>query len=363
MKLRNLIQEPTYERVLDVLLDTAQYNGFKFAEPTPLISPFWKTTFTPSSSEAIFRHLDKSGTSGKFYTVQPCIRINDLPHLSDGWHCLLFHMVSFFLLDTTKIEEALAVILKTIVSATNLNLSDFYFTVPTNQYCPTTLSHESLGADILEKIGVSSEQMIWCAGSDNYQDNSLVTAEGQKISMTGPKVEIFVKPPNQEKLYEVATCEVATCVSKTVKHGGSSFGNVFACAIGLERLTTISNGKTSIFALQGHQDISNLLCTSLLHPSMTKTLLGSDVLNQVILILEALVHIAMYKEIGLKYNRGIINHQSRLVKYFCRLLKSIGISIPDFLKHISDSTSFDIRNLINATFLEEITKNKTLDYL
>lgn len=359
MKLKTLIQEPAYDRVLDVLLDTAKNNGFKFAEPTPLISPFWKTTFTPSSSEAIFRHLDKStNSSNKLYTVQPCIRVNDLPHLNDGWHSLLFHMVSFFLLDVNGIEDVVALILKAMTKATNLKLSDFYFTVPTNQYCPNSLSRESLGSDLLHKIGVSSDQMIWCAGSDNYQDNSLVTEEGQTVSMTGPKVEVFVKPPHQEKLYEVATC-----VLETAELGANSFGNVFACAIGLERISAISEKSYSIAQMQRHSEMINIMCDALLHPSMSKSSIGRESLHQALLMVDALIYIDLYRECNLKYNHGINNHYNRIFKQLGRSLKSLGISADIFASSISALNSGYIENTINTNLLQEQVNNELVGYV
>jgi alanyl-tRNA synthetase len=359
VKLKTLIHEPAYHKILDRLITIAEQNDYIFVTPTPIISPFWKTTFTPSSSEVIFRHLgNELVPSSRVYTVQPCIRINDLPHLNDGWHCLLFHMVSFFLLDITKFEEAVAVILKTIMSVTNLDLTDFYFTVPTNPYCPNALYEEALGFDLLQKIGITREQIIWCAGADNYQDSSIVTAEGQKMSMTGPKIEIFAMPPYQDKLYEVATC-----VLETACRGETTLGNVFACAIGLERLATLSEGKNNITELTHHQDLRNTICSSLLHPSMARSSLGKNASSQIILMVDALACISLAQKGNGKYDRGITNHYRRVVKKLSRLMKATGIPLNDLMQVISKVLGKDDIAVIDLNFLSQQIAEEVVGYV
>jgi alanyl-tRNA synthetase len=359
VKLKTLIYEPSYDRILDYLIATAEQHNYSFAQPTPIISPFWKTTFTPSSSEVIFRHLGNEPVpSSRVYTLQPCVRINDLPHLNDGWHCLLFHMVSFFLLDVTGFEEAVAVILKAIIAATNLSPENFYFTVPTNPYCPNVLSEKTLGSDLLQKIGITDKQIIWCSGADNYQNNSLVTAEGQKISMTGPKIEIFVMPPHQDKLYEVATC-----VLETAYQGKTALGNVFACAIGLERLAALSEEKISIVEMKHHRDLTDIICSSLLHSSMARSSVGKNAIAQLMLMIDALAYIALNKKSDGKYDRGITNHYRRVVRELSRLLKATGISLKDLMQIISMKLDNDAIDMIDSNFIERQIIEEVVGYV
>jgi alanyl-tRNA synthetase len=347
MILKTLIWEQSYEKSLDSLIQVATGNGHIYADPTPIISPFWNTTFTPSSTEVVFRGLaDDPLPDTKIYTVQPCIRINDLPYLTDGWHCLLFHMVSSFLLKVENFEDTLDASLQGILQATNLSLSDFYFTVSTNPHLPNTLQGEGLGVSLLQKIGISEKHIILNSGSDNYQNHPPHnTGDRRVVSMAGPKIEIYVRSSHDKFLYEVATCLLGTAWQDR-----SILGNAFAFAVGLERVSAIAEGKTNINDMQRYAALIESLSFSLLHPSMANTFIGRDAIAQILLIIDALAAITPHVLIG-QHNRGVMNHYRRVVRELARTLKSLGITLSNLYKFLSENSGENIEKLIDSDFL------------
>jgi hypothetical protein len=358
--LKTLILEPTYSETLECLVQTASQNGHVYVSPTPAISPFWNTTFTPSSTEIVFRGLnDKPPTDSKVYTIQPCIRINDLPNLADGWHCLLFHMVSSFVLQVENFEETLTKSLQALIQATNLNLTDFYFTVSTNPFLPNSNQGEGLGFAVLQRIGISEKNIIFNAGSDNYQNHPPHhTGDKRVVSMAGPKIEIYVRPSTNESLYEVATCLLGTGWQD-----GGVLGNAFAFAVGLERVSAIAEGKTSISLMQRHSELINSLTFSLLHPSMASTPLGKEAMIKLLLMVDALAEITPNILSGEKYNRGIMNHYRRVVRELTRTLKAVGTPLTNFYKALSDSFEKDMEALVNSYFLHSQIEENYSEYL
>jgi alanyl-tRNA synthetase len=359
MKLETLIHEPAYDIVLDELLNSAQQHGYEFTQPTPLISPFWNTTFTPSSSEVLFRGLEsKQLTDSKIYTLQPCIRINDLPHLTNGYHCLFFHMISLFVLQVENFEDALNTALNSLIKVTKLSLSNFYFTVSTNPHLPNSLLREGLGTSLLQKIGISEENIIFNSGSDNYQNRPPHKTGDRKImSMTGPKIEIYVQPSNEQPLYEVATCILATA-----QQDQSILGNAFAFAVGLERASATVEGKTSINKMQLHATLIKQLSSSLLHPSMARTLMGKKVLAKVLLIVDTLAVISPIVLVG-KHNPDLMTHYRRVVRELARTLKASGITLDSLFKALSDNLGNDIEKSIDNNFIRNQMEENYLEYI
>jgi alanyl-tRNA synthetase len=359
MKLETLIHEPTYDLVLNELLNSSQQYGHKFIQPTPLISPFWNTTFTPSSSEVIFRELENEPpTNSKIYTIQPCIRINDLPHLTNGYHCLFFHMFTSFVLQVENFEDTLNTALHSLAKVTRLSLPNFYITVSTNPHLPNSSLEEGLGDSLLQKIGIPERNIIFNSGSDNYQNRPPhKTADHKIMSMTGPKIEIYVQPSHEESLYEVATCILATA-----QQDKSILGNVFAIAVGLERASAIAEGKTDINQMHRHTTLNMQLSLSLLHPSMAETSMGRQVIAKVLLIMDALAVISPIVSVG-KRNPDLMTHYRRVVRELARTLKAAGITLDSLFKELSDSLGEDIEKSVNNDFLRSQMEENYLEYI
>ncbi len=359
MSLKTLILEQSYENLLESLIHVATSNGHLYVEPTPIISPFWNTTFTPSSTEVVFRGLEeKPFPDTKTYTVQPCIRINDLPYLSDGWHCLLFHMVSFFLLQVENFEDTLEASLQGIIQATNLKLSDFHFTVSTNPHLPNISQGEGLGFSLLQKFGVSEKNIILNSGSDNYQNHPPHnTGDKKVVSMAGPKIEIYIRFPDEARLYEVATCLLGTGWQNQ-----EVLGNAFAFAIGLERISAIAERKLFIHDMPNHTKLITNLSSSLLHPSMANTSLGREAISRLLMIVDGLALITPHVLIG-KHDRGIINHYRRVVRELARTLKSLGVSLTSFYRALSGSLDKDIEVSLDSKFLRSQIAEDYSEYI
>src|SRR5437867_10544224 len=238
MRTKSLIQEEVYTKLLEVFDGIAGERGYEFVEPTPLVSPFWNSTFTPSSSEIIFRHLNGGASQQSASACQPCIRINDLPRLGDGWHLLLFHMISFIRFDLQGYADEINALLIAMSSALGCKPSDLFYTVSTTPVLGRGTSPPTLGADLLLELGVPESNIIFCRGTANYQNALLTTAERCNVAMIGPKIEVYVHG-SDEVLREVGTFEIAAA-----RIGKSSERNVFAFVVGLERMAGAAEGKT-----------------------------------------------------------------------------------------------------------------------
>jgi alanyl-tRNA synthetase len=356
---KTLILEPSYSKTLDSLTQTARQNGHIYVSPTPIISSFWNTTFTPSSTEVVFRGLESQPqTDSKIYTVQPCVRINDLPYLTDGYHSLLFHMFSLFLLKVENYEDTLAMLLQALIQATNLSMLDFYFTVSTNPHLPNISYKDGLGATLLQRIGVSEKNIIFNSGSDNYQNHPPhKTGDRKTVSMAGPKIEIYVRFPYDDSFYEVATCLLGTAWQEQ-----SVLGNAFAFAIGLERVSTIAQGKTNINDLPRHRVLIERLSSSLLHPSMMGNSMGRQTIAKILMLVDTLAAISANVSVG-KHDRGITNHYRRVVRELARTLKATGITLVDLFSTLSENLQVDFESLIDNDFLRSQIEENYSEYV
>jgi alanyl-tRNA synthetase len=357
--LKTLIPEKIYQKTVDKLTRVAHSNDHLYVTPTPIISPFWNTTFTPSSTEVVFRGLSNNPLSDtKIYTIQPCIRINDLPYIDDGRHMLLFHMFSLFLLRVENFEDLLDKSLQGLVEITGLKLSDYYFTVSSTSVLAENSSGRYLGAKILQEIGVSEKNIIFNAGSDNYQSRIPHKTENRElVAMTGPKIEIYVRYPDSNSLYEVGTCLLGKGY-----HNDELLGTAFAFAIGLERTSAIAEGKTSVHDLQLHEILISKLSTALLHPSMASTPMGKEAIVKLIRLVDALATVTPHVAIGI-HNRGVMNHYRRMVRELVRTLRATGISLKDFYRILSENLDQNIEELIYSEFLKNDLEEMYSEYV
>lgn len=355
MRIKSLIQEEVYSKLLLNFDNIADRRGYEIVEPTPIVAPFWNSTFTPSSSEVIFRHLDRSGSIQPATTLQPCIRINDLPRLIDGWHFLLFHMISFIRFDLQYYEDEINALLLAMSSMLDCEISDFFYTVATSPTLEGITEKPTLGGDLLLELGIHESNIIYCSGAANYQNSTLRTADHGIIAMTGPKIEVYVRS-SDGVLREVATFEIATA-----RIGTSIQRSIFAFVIGLERLAASAEDQINLARMPNHERVITNLSRELLHPSMAQSTIGFDALSQATLILDALAHISsQFDSREASRNRGIANHFRRSAAELSRVLRGIGVSYNEFASAFKQQCPSEDRVVLPEVLVESL--NNSLDY-
>lgn len=360
MKTNTIINEPIYSIILEQFDDLAQQRGYTEISPTSATSWFWRSTFTPSSSELIFRTLrDELNLPNGIYSCQPCIRISDLSNVGDSWHLLLFHMITFLRFDFTNLSEEIRALLEQVAATLEINVNQFYFTVSDNGYLPENTTSVCLGNNLLIDLGIPSENIILCKGSANYQNTSLITNNDDLAQMVGPKIELYVKFPDNS-LKEIGTFEIAvTTLENRINK------NSFGFAVGLERLATVKAGLKNINELPLHKQVTNLLCERLFDATMAKSQLGYDAMVEVVALLDGLAYVTpQFRENKKLASKGLANHYQKIIKELTRITKSFGIPLKDLLDLLVSYSTLDLANLPTLFKLEEAKREVIdVDYL
>lgn len=340
---------PKYDELVGLLNNLAGQLEYKTVAPTPLVSDFWSSTFTPSSSEILFRHLYSSNPQDKrVYTIQPCIRITDLPYIGDGWHKLFFHMASFMCLSIEEYDGILRSILLSIAGFAQKPLSKFGFTYSTTPIINTDTPKRTfnLGREFLLNCGASADKILECPGSSNYQEALLKTANRLKISMVGPKIEMF-DIVNGDEYREMATFQIALA-----KIDSEPAKPVFGIAVGLERLAAIRDGLAAQWDISERAKLAATLATELLPSSLANSQMGKKSVLQCLEVLEAIIKVREEVPPGANFpNRGIKNHYLRMIRELGRSLTGIGIPISNLLDdmELTTSCSFLPEELVRTT--------------
>jgi hypothetical protein len=336
MKLKTLIQEPTYYEVLNTLEQAAKARNYVEVEPTPIVSPFWSTTFTPSSSEVFFRQIQANKIhNNPIYVIQPCIRITDLSLAQDGWHLPLFHMLSCFNFEVNSLADEFLYFLGTLSSFFEVNSTeDIFFTVSPTQ------EKENFGMMFLEKIGISKSNIITCNGAANYQNLSLITNDF-RASTLGPRIEMFVKSSNGDFF------EFGTFLALRARIDENSWVPLFGFVVGVERLSGIKTKSFDIYKLPKYESwITHV--SKMLDTSMANTSLGYKAVAETISLFDSLCVVSESMHIRdseitasrRTRNRGLNNHHRRIFNTLNSLLKELGIDFSMFL-----STAQDLNDL------------------
>jgi hypothetical protein len=361
MKSKTLFLEPRCSYIIDCLEKMALEQGFCEVSPTPIISPFWQTTFTPSSSEIVFRALNADlKLPDKLCSCQPCIRITDIPKLSDSWHLVLFHMLTFVHRSPQDLSGTILTLLSSIVKLLDIDINNLLFTVSDNPLIDNSNSPLSLGSEALKSLGISEQKILICQGFLNYQKTSLLTGNGWTASMIGPKIEIYYDVPNSLPR-EIATLEIADA---SISEGRSE--TVFACAFGLERLASISYSSLNLFQMPLYSELIEKL-SSLIHPSMASSTLGKSEIQEFIVLLDAFIFASpaisdFIENDGSgrrQNNRGINGHYIKLSKALKN--KSLGIGLD--LNKALEVLEIDISKIYQKANFLDTSDMVNLDYI
>lgn len=236
------------------LMKDAIAADFELVEPTPLIDPFWHTTLAPSSSEIIFRFIERQEREGtslpqKVVTLQPCARIVDMAPFSDGRHQTFFHMVTFFWFLPKIIDDivnSLSYVLPTLEKVGCPVATSIYthfdppsFLVPSPRYV------ELFGPELLTRLGINGGRCTSSKGLAMYQLNEHKDEIGQGYEAWGPRIELFANPATNP--LEYATFVLQGC--RTLKAPNQET-LVLAAAIGIERSVMAVRGVDNIWEIE-----------------------------------------------------------------------------------------------------------------
>ena len=349
---------PDMDEVSKQLHSLAKGLGYTKVAPTPLVSNFWASTFTPSSSEVIFRHLNSSNVCHpRVFALQPCIRLTDLHRIGDGWHKLFFHMASFMSLSAHHYDVLLKEIILFIAGVCQKSVSDFGFTCSTSDMLKAEDgTNLTLGRELLLQCGASMENVLDCPGTSNFQDASLTTAERLKVSMRGPKIEMF-DIMDGGRFREIATFQIS--MAQIAQNPARA---VFVLAIGLERLTAVRNGLGSFWQTSKRTRLASRIADKYLPTSLGNSYLGIESIHKCLDVIEAVYYARQaLNEITSFPNRGVKNHFLRMERELVRLLSDVGIPLNGFVEDIISSNdakalSAELTQLANESKRPEYTK-------
>jgi tRNA synthetases class II (A) len=356
MQHSSLIKEPLYAILLESLSLFVEQRGYEPLEPTPIVSPFWNSTFTPSSSEVFFRHLQSShNIKNSIYTCQPCIRITDLPLVNDGWHLSLFHMFSSFKFEDITVEDEISAFLEFLLEYLECSKDKLIFTVSYNQ-----IDDVDFGRDLLIRLGISERQILIRHGSSNYQNGKVVTDLGLTASTTGPRIEFFFQSPTGD-LFEIGTFLYLKAKLEEVE-----YGKLFGFVLGVERTVGVKLQNLNLQYLPIRNTIANQLCSTFLDASFRKTTLGYLGPSQMLSLTDALALTSPYlldryqtlSSNERHHSRGIYNHYRKLGKYMYYIGDEYGVSPGEFWVYLSQILSIDLENSIHST-LKKFSKDFT----
>jgi alanyl-tRNA synthetase len=232
-----------YNRELLELIDKAKKGatekGFSFREPSPLLSIFWRTNFTPSSFEIAVKEIKDNPTQKeeiRIFSIQPCVRVSDITPRFDGIHLASFNMFTFFILNCKDIESEVSWFLN-FLNQLGSPLSKAYFSYYLHKYDELVPEpkFKNFGLDLLKTLNIQEERCIACPGLDNYQITYNYDCDNeQQILTEGPRIEIFIY---NKRLIEFATLvySKSSWLDKSGKRINES-GPLLAMVFGIERL-------------------------------------------------------------------------------------------------------------------------------
>jgi len=326
-KLPGLFLSRRFEDTARQLVYAALAEGFEWVDPTPLVDPFWHTTFTPSSSEIIFRLIERCAANGtplpdKAVTLQPCIRALDLAPWSDGRHLLHFHMVTYFWFEPVDLVGPLRWSLDAMRAAkAPVDTGLYSYFQPPSPVVPEPRHAGRFGASLLDQLGVGKDRQIPARGSSNYHLNDHRDETGAGYEAWGPRIELFA---DQSRL-NAAPLEFATLVlegCRTPKVPDHEY-LITAAAIGVERLTMTAEAAPSYWRLPG-LDVVVEDVASIWGLEPPTEVIVSEVRHAIEILLGLAAIASTVPDLKPSY-KGVAHQLRRLVTGLSKKLHSLGV--------------------------------------
>lgn len=304
-----------------MLSDAAKEVGYEERTPTPLGSPFWNTTFAPSSSEVMFREMANTWPIGedpvRLFTTCPCIRYADMAPWSDGNHFLHFTMFTAFVLNCINpIDETrwFLELLSTLGAPTDRSCFTYFS-------APSPLVHdpafEQFGVPLLSEVGIVRHRMIPCRGLANYQINLHKDDAGLNYRVWGPRIEV---------IEETHALEYATlCMTQGIlPYNGEVFPPVLCLVTGVERLATVAARAESAWHLPAMKRIADGVSREVLGRSGANSPFRADIQHLCELV-ASLLYIAEAEPSISPAHKGVRDQLRRILKATSRKVQAIGI--------------------------------------
>ncbi len=348
----NLIRESS--KIEEKAKHEAESAGFLYRHPSSLISEFWGTSLTPSSFEVVIKELKRNESAKSkevlIYSIQPCVRGQDLSPWSDGIHLLYFHMFTFFVINCQDPSPHVEWF-KNLLLKLQAPVQDSYFTYYMHKHAdlvPNPLFPD-FGLELLKKIGINLDKAIPCHGYDNYQITYNYDYEtGEYIRTEGPRIEIFADLGRPIE-YGTIIYSVSTWLD-TSSHVTAIAPPILSMVFGIERLTQVINKAASVWDLPSMNHIKINVINRLQIP----TAFTLD-LQHILELLIGLVGIAESVPADFRPGgKGPRDQLRKIVRLAVRKMHHLGISCNEMIETLAELCP-DMRGALNrvAAWLDE----------
>lgn len=301
-------------------------------EPTPLVSPFWGSTLTPSTTEVYARELSSKSASNTITTLQPCIRFVDFGGLGDDFHSLFFYMWSCFFKDAlSDLDNHMDNIFKALEAASLTKRENWFATyhpANTSKYADPN-STESFGLQLLKRAGLKNCFPVaggatYLRSADTSQEpgraNHLKGTPAEQVS--GPRIELFVEIKKGIFL-EIATLVLFSGALNLPSGEVVEVTQALAVATGVERLSIVRFKKNSLYELGEYERISHQISQSVGEASV---LFKREIQSLTALLIAAKAIGEFAPNMPTQSNFGPNKEKRRISREIQRLNLDIGIS-------------------------------------
>ena len=308
-------------RIVETAGSAAVRDGFAEGAPTPLRSDFWGTSLAPSSSEVLFREMEKRRPTEaaplRVFTVQPCVRFADMAPFSDGIHLIHFHMFTCFASPVQDPERDVRWFLDLVESlGVPVPESSFTYFPGASPLVPQPMFPE-FGLPLLERLGVDPSRRTACAGTANYQVDLHRAETGNQRAAWGPRIEILADAG--------APVEYGTLIYGSARSDADSapFPPTLSMVFGVERVAQIAAGASSVWDLPSFRGLQDAVLRTFF-PNQPTFPLIPDVRHALELVL-ALHSIAVAEPELRPGDRGVRHQLRRIVRAASRSLAHVGL--------------------------------------
>jgi alanyl-tRNA synthetase len=336
-----IISGEPFRIIADELIKLSCARGARYSNPTPLVSPFWNSTFTPSSTEVYARNLS-SHKEEIITTIQPCLRFVDFGHIGDDMHSLFFYMWSCFFPNVdNKFNDYVETIFQILESVTKTNRNSWYATYHPLTSNEAEVRHDFikvLGEKLLIERGLDGSKCYPIHGTSTYLHKSqntnvsrLNTTQEPNLNGTpaenieGPRIELFAKTLDGD-LVELATLVLFSGTIILPEIGPVDVPPSLAVAAGIERLLLLLTNKSAIY---------NIGILNSLYPELLKALPLADAgilfereLRRLVsfVVAESAINL-LASDIPDRSNFGPNKEKRRIHREIIRLSSELGISV------------------------------------
>lgn len=329
-----VINGEPFRIIADELIDYSHRFGAKYCNPTPLVSPFWGSTFTPSSTEVYARDIASGIDSNIVTTIQPCIRFIDFGSIGNDYHSLFFNMWSCFFKDALDdLEGNVEKIICAIEKVIGINRNEWRAIYHLSNSKEQNVNQEFIklfGEELLDRIGLNKSHCHPVYGSLTYlhQSNGM-QAKSTHLTGTpaeqveGPRIELFAELPNGD-FVEIATVILFSGTINLPDKSSINIAPSLAVAAGIERLALLRFKKNTLFDIGIYNSVFSLIQKEL--STNIIPLIRRELMRLSSLIVAEIAIQMLAPDIPERSNFGPNKEKRRIKKEIVRLSSEMGIS-------------------------------------